>query len=104
MRSAKRCALAFRFLARLLFGFERCAKLAERCGKAGAGCLDGGWNLPIAAQQSIQAIFSLPCPAPGFGQFRIGSRQQHGRHRAGKLRGAFGDIQTARQHGQARIG
>jgi hypothetical protein len=104
MRSAKRRDLAFRFLPRLLFGFERCAKLAKRRGKAGAGCLDGSRNLRIATQQRIQAVFCLARAAPGFGQFHIGSRQQHGRNRARKLRGTFGDIKAARQHGQARIG
>ena len=67
MRSAKRRDLAFRFLPRLLFGFERCAKLAKRRGKAGAGGLDGGWNLRIATQQVIQTIFCLARAAPGFG-------------------------------------
>jgi hypothetical protein len=104
MRSTKRAYLAFRFLPRLLFGFERCAKLAKRRGKAGAGCLDGSRNLRIATQQRIQAVFCLARAAPCICQFHIRSRQQHGRHRARKLRGTFGDIKAARQHGQARIG
>ena len=104
MRSAKRRDLAFRFLPRFLFGFERCAKLAKRRGKAGAGGLDGGWNLRIATQQRIQAVFCLARAAPCIRQFHIGSRQQHGGYRAGKKCCAFGDIQAARQHGQARIG
>jgi len=49
MRSAKRRDLAFCLLPRLLFGSQRCAKLAERSGKTCAGCLDGGRNLGIAA-------------------------------------------------------
>jgi hypothetical protein len=104
MCRAKCRDLAFRFLACLLFGFQRRSKLAKRRGKASAGCLDRSGNLRIAPQQRIQAVFRLARPAPGFGQFRIGSRQQHGWHRAGKLRGTFGDIQAARQHRQARIG
>ncbi len=71
MRSTKRAYLAFRFLPRLLFGFERCAKLAKRRGKAGAGGLDGGWNLRIATQQRIQPVFRLARAAPCFRQFHI---------------------------------
>jgi hypothetical protein len=37
MRSTKRCALAFRFLARFLFGFQRGAKLAQCSGKTCTG-------------------------------------------------------------------
>ena len=71
MRSAKCGDLALRFLPRLLFGFECGTKLAKRRGKTCAGCLDGGWNLRIAAQQRIQAVFCLARPAPCFRQFQI---------------------------------
>ena len=104
MRSTKRAYLAFRFLPRLLFGFECGTKLAKRRGKAGAGGLDGGRTLRIAPQQCIQAVFCLARAAPCIRQFHIGSRQQHGGYCAGKKCCAFGDIQAARQHGQARIG
>jgi hypothetical protein len=103
MRGAKRCDLAFRFLSRFLFGFQRGAKLAESSGKTGAGCLDGSRNLRIGAQQYIQAVFCLTRAAPCIRQFHIGSCQQHRRHSAGKLRGTFSNIKAARQHGQARI-
>ena len=67
VRSAKCGHLPFRFLPRLLFRFQRRAKLAQGAGKAGTGCLDAGGDIRIAAQQRIQAVFNLARTARSFG-------------------------------------
>jgi hypothetical protein len=69
MRGTQGRDLSFRFLACLLFRFQRRTQLAKRAGQACAGSLNAGGDI-AAAQQAIQAIFHLARMAASLSHFR----------------------------------